>query len=126
MICLEVHRNNERLCTAGAATGGFNADVMWNSPPDRSGDAFISFYVGGVIGEDSVEWVRDSLSVGDLVSFRVVESPEADPPRPGAPDDPEWIAASALEVARDQHAELTRRLNALEEKWGPRLKQRDA
>ena len=126
MICLEVDRNNKRLCTAGAATGGFNADLMWSSPADRSGNTVLSLYVGGVIGENSVEWVRENLSIGDLVSFRVVEAPEADPPRPSPPQDPEFIVACELELARDQHAELTRRLNALEEKWGLRLRQRDA
>ena len=127
MICLEVTKNGNRLCTAGVADGLLSGDLMWGNHATDSPSWSLSLYVGGVTGETAIEWVRDNLAVGDIVTFRVVEAIQADPARPSTLHDPDWSSAADLAWARQQHVEFTRRLHELEQQYGDRLvKDRDA
>lgn len=127
MICLEVTRNGSRLCTAGVADGLLTGDLMWGNHGANSPNWNLSLYVGGVTGETAIEWVRDELAAGDIVTFRVVEASQADPARPSALHDPDWSKAADLASAPQEHAVCTRRIHELEQQYGDRLvKERNA
>jgi hypothetical protein len=81
MVALEVTRNGRRLCVAGIGDEGVvSAHVHWNGRPGRA--AHPQLAVGGLHGDSNVHvtWVERAIRVGDVVTIRVVEVPDADPP----------------------------------------------
>ena len=97
MLCFEVYRNGERLCTAGVdGFGLLDARVKWLShEPEKLArwaakgkpaqqPITLELLVGGCIGEgqdlEHLKWVEEALSVGDEIQIRVVEADVADAP----------------------------------------------
>ena len=120
MICLEVSRNGTRLCLAGLREGMCNLDIMVGNPPHTPP----TLYVGGIRGEEpieSVEWVREEIALGDVVSFRMVEAENPDLPHLTPPMAPGFAEACDLSWAQKQHEDLTDRLRELEARWGDQL-----
>jgi hypothetical protein len=103
MICLDVSRNDAHRCLAGVSDGTVTGTVMCGThiEPDRWG---IGFWATGVSADLSHEWVHEELSVGDVVTFRVVEVAEGDSPGPMAPDMPHHSKAMDLQEAREQYS----------------------
>src|SRR5262245_31648993 len=99
MLCFEVYRNGQKLCTAGIGDFGIlTALLTWVSHhPEKlarwTADGVpqteateLTFKVGGLHGTgdsgsgEHSEWVESDLIVGDEVRIRIVEAPSADPP----------------------------------------------
>lgn len=118
MICLEVNRGGKRTL-AGLARGMWSLDVMVASPKEHP----TMLYVGGSIegAEGCVEWIREELSLGEQVSFRLLESSDPDPPQPSAPISPEFSEACDLMDAQLQFETLKNRLRDLKKRWGTQL-----
>jgi hypothetical protein len=121
LICLEVVRNDRRLCVAGVPEGILSGDLMGGTSTSDPSKMSFTLYVGGISGEDAVEWVREDLVVGDVVLFRVVEADVADQAKPSSLHPPGWKQEGEIAWARRQHLELTRQLRDLEEQYGDRL-----
>ena len=116
MLCLEVTRNGERLCLAGLARGGIDLSVMVSNP------VFVpsTLYVGGVASEEpmfAVEWLRDELPVGELISFRLVEADSPDSPRMSTPVPDPVMESNDIRLAREECRQWTDRMQALEKRW---------
>lgn len=121
MICLEVSRNNQRLCLAGLEGGMCSLDIGIGPPPLEP----TSLWVSAVRGDEpieSVEWVREHIAVGDLISIRVVEANNPDLPHLSPPVSSGFAEACDLAGAQQQYEELTGRLTELEARWGERLR----
>src|SRR5688572_18417273 len=98
MLCFEVYRNGQKLCTAGIGDFGvLTAILAWVShEPEKlrtwaeSGvpeveATRLDFGVSGLrrcVGEagEHLRWAETSLAVGDEIRIRVVDLPGADPP----------------------------------------------
>ena len=97
MLCLEVYRNGEKLCTAGIGEFGLlDARVMWLShEPEmlarRAADGrsprqpvTLDLAVGGAVGDgtefEHLDWVKEALAVGDEIRILVVDTDAADAP----------------------------------------------
>jgi hypothetical protein len=91
MICFEIFINGEKFCVAG--TGEFGvlaAHVTWSQRSPKEG--FIPesepetpksrLHIGGLVDQEHVRWTKPShfLNIEDEVTFRIIESNEADPP----------------------------------------------
>lgn len=82
MIVLEVSRNGKLLCTAGVGDNGvLDADVHWNGQRGRV--AHPHLVVGGLDGDTRLHlsWIDRTIRVGDVITIKVVEKAEADPPK---------------------------------------------
>ena len=87
MICLEVYLNGKKICVAGAGDSGFtlaNIAVLPNRPEKlEKGWPLADLDVGGVIDNEHLHWTdleKSHLEIGDVVTFKVVESDTADEP----------------------------------------------
>lgn len=89
MICFEVQVNDRKICRAGLGQFGvLTSLISWvnnRERPDENGTQSVSLNVGGLtIPENDpgefVTWVRESLTVGDEVSMKIVEAIDADEP----------------------------------------------
>lgn len=98
MIAFEVYRNGEKICTAGAedlavlsadvtACGKLGSETMPPRPemePDEQPDLFCR--VGGLTGrhepqqDEHLRWVYMDLQIGDTITFKVLDTTDADPP----------------------------------------------
>jgi hypothetical protein len=121
LLCLEVTRNDRHLCIAGVPDGILSGDLMGGNSVADPSQWSVTLYVGGVTGDDAIEWVREELAVGDLVTFKLIEAAAADPARPSTLHDPEWQKTGDLAWARHQYAELTRQLGELRQQYGDQL-----
>ena len=119
MICLEVCRDDQRLCLAGLEVGTLSLDLMLCNPSEGNPTLYVA---GATPEQDCVEWVRRELVIGETVSFRLVEASAPDPPRPCPPPAVDSFAEAVnLSFAQDQFDTLNRRLRELKERWGEQL-----
>jgi hypothetical protein len=81
MRAFEVYSNNRKLCLAGIGEDGvLTAIVNWVAKKGR-GDLFLT--VGGLVSPvgEHVNWVRQDLAVGDVITVKIVEASSSDVPR---------------------------------------------
>ncbi len=96
MICFEIQINGKKICRAGLGQFGvLSCVISWVNnrqlPVEDEGKS-VSLNVGGLTIPENhtgefVTWVRESLTVGDEVSMKIVEAIDADEPverQPGA------------------------------------------
>jgi hypothetical protein len=118
MLCFEVYRNGEKLCTAGIGDFGvLSAMLTWVShEPEKLKEwaesgvpdieaTRLEFTVGGLgrcIGEagEHLKWVESDLAVGDEIRIRVVDVPSADPPSRRYEDLPAFVEEQRKEYVR--------------------------
>lgn len=97
MIGFEILLNGARLCTAGAGDHGVLTTIV-SSVPKREE---LMLEIGGLSGDVHLTWpVPRSLTVGDEVIVRIVETQQADPAASTQRDDP-----AAKEAAERRHYE---------------------
>jgi len=84
MIALEVHINDQKVCTAGldeaeTLSTGVVAVRQKQSP---RGEITVSFHAGGAVTEpeELLQWHDSTLKVGDKITVRVIETSKADAP----------------------------------------------
>jgi hypothetical protein len=119
MICLEVSRDDKRLCLAGLEVGSWSLDLMLFNPSE---DAPTLYVAGATPEQDCVEWVRKELVIGETISFRLVEASEPDPPHPCPPPPADSFAEAVnLTFAQDEFNALNKRLRKLRDRWGEQL-----
>lgn len=79
MIAFDVAVNGKKVCTAGTERV-LSAGVTWTCRSPNT----IMFNVGGISDEGGadhhVEWHVPSISVGDVVTIRIIDSPMPDRP----------------------------------------------
>lgn len=98
MLCFEVYRNGEKLCTAGVGDYGVLAAIVtWGSHhPEKwarwvadgvpeSEREKLSLSVGGLHHDatehsERLKWLDSPLSEGDEIRIRIIRSLEPDPP----------------------------------------------
>lgn len=86
MICFEILINGNSVCRAGADDlQVLTTFVTWARKPSRvSADAEepnLHINVGGItLEKERPQWLNETLSVGDELSIRIVESYVADQP----------------------------------------------
>ena len=92
MICYEVSLNGRQLCVAGTpGYGVLSAHVVWvkrdparrrkGEPRDFYGVEEHELRVGGLFGEENLEWVpARRIRSGDVVRIRVLQRATADEP----------------------------------------------
>jgi len=84
MIAFEVHRNGEKLCTAGVSDGVLTAILTWVGGKKHEEEAIerglaalkLDLHVGGLqsAGDEAgqhLKWRDDALQPGDLVLIKV-------------------------------------------------------
>ena len=102
MIAFEVHRNGEKLCTAGVPAGVLSAILSWVGGKKHEEEAArrgtvhqeLTLHIGGLHAEGNeagqhVKWRDDVLKPGDSVLIKVVETAAVDLPVSREPRDPE-------------------------------------
>ncbi len=73
MIAFEVSVNGEKKCVAGAE----DADVLSTM---IDGPRAPRLRVGGLVGDDHVDWLKSDIKAGDEITIRLVETASADQP----------------------------------------------
>ena len=122
MLCLEVTRNNQRLCLAGSAQGSWDLSLMWSNPAFGS----TTLYVGGVNTDEpmaTVEWVREDLAIGEPITFRMVEADDPDTPQMSTLVPDPAMESNDIRVARNEYRQLIDRMQVLEKRWGMGVKE---
>jgi len=102
MIAFEVHRNGEKLCTAGVSEGVLTAVLSWVGGKRHERESAqhglparrLDLYVGGLLapGDQAgqhLKWRDDDLQPGDSVLIKVIEVDVVDAPVSREPQDPE-------------------------------------
>ena len=107
MIAFEISIDGQRACTAGVPAGVTSVIATWVRRPSRDpesgepvADSFeeeLTLEVGGLTHDQDgasvqLNWLRQPLRVGQQVTFGVVETEAADPPRSREREDPAWVA----------------------------------
>jgi len=80
MRAFEIYSNDRKLCLAGIGDDGvLTAIVNWVATKG-AGDLFLS--VGGLVSpvSEQVRWIKQDLSVGDVITIKVVEASSTDTP----------------------------------------------
>ena len=107
MICFEIFINGEKICTAGIDSefGVLTSILTWVkrdlnqfSLKDRHKmlEEELDFNVGGHISYgkndyENLDWIKKSLSPGDEIKIKIIESPQADEPSSRARSDPAFV-----------------------------------
>ena len=83
MIAFEVRVNKVKVCTAGMGEldgiiAGLTSTINKDGRPDQSK---IAFHISGVADKEAVNWVQESLGVGDRVEIRVIDIERVDAPK---------------------------------------------
>ena len=107
MICFEIFVNGKKICTAGIDSefGVLTSILTWVkrdlnqfSSEDRHEmlEEELDFNVGGHISYgkndyENLDWIKKSLSLGDEIKIRIVESAKADEPLNRARSDPDLV-----------------------------------
>jgi hypothetical protein len=126
MICLEVARNDKLLCLAGVPGGEIDGGVQWGSLAPGASAPAPEVYVVGATHNQILYWLREPVSVGDVIAFKVVDAAQSDPPSKAESTDSEQYERIQLRLARDQYLRAKRLLRKLEERWGPSVVDEDA
>ena len=118
MIAFEVSLNGKRACVAGVeGFGVLSAILSWvRRHPEkrrhgRTAEEDLTVDVGGLRSEDSgpgehLKWISRSLSVGDRVSIRVVDTLKVDVPATRHRDDPVTIERAKRQYLQRLKKEL--------------------
>ena len=80
MRAFEVYSNDKKLCLAGIGDDGvLSAIVSWVG---KKGTGVVHFEVGGLISpvSEHVRWMTQDVSVGDVITIKIVEASSTDPP----------------------------------------------
>ena len=81
MRALELYLNGKRLCVASSGEEGLvMSSIALMGAVDAPGSHVAHVRVGGVREQQHLEWLRRSLSIGDIVEIRVVDVAQSDPP----------------------------------------------
>jgi hypothetical protein len=75
---MEVHLNENKLCTAG-----IGPDAVLNAMVDivgRNNDYDMMIRVGGLENDEFLVWSRQELRIGDEIRIRIVETKSIDAP----------------------------------------------
>jgi len=83
MHALEFLLNGKRVCVVSPSDDGLILSnvVMTKSLSEEKPDSCaVRFRVGGVRCEQHLEWVSQSLSLGDVLQVRVIDAEQSDPP----------------------------------------------
>lgn len=81
MRALEFWLNGKRLCVAAPGDEGLViSNVVLMGAADEPGRQVAHVRVGGVQAQKHLEWLHRSLSIGDNVEIRLVDTAQADPP----------------------------------------------
>ena len=90
MICFEVSVNGNRLCTAGVGEDGVLTAILswvWSQseeadPANEERKEKPDLHVGGLMNEEHVSWLENPflISVGDVVTIKVIKSQSIDEP----------------------------------------------
>ena len=107
MICFEISKNGEKICTAGIDSefGVLTSILTWlkrdlNEFPAKSrGDIAqeeLSLNVSGHKNHgkndfENLYWLRDSISIGDEITIKVIESGGYDEPESRKRQDPNFV-----------------------------------
>ena len=96
MIAFEVSQNGRHICTAGAGDGVVSVTLTWSKRKDApSPENHVSFHVGGLSGEEYLDWHDQSgLRPGDEIQLRIVETEAVDRPLAARRDDAAVVEAS--------------------------------
>ncbi len=106
MLCFEIYRNKEKICTAGMPRFGVLSAVL--SSVSHSPEKMAQWAAEGLSAEESkriaiaveglesdslkppehLQWVDLTLAVGDEIRIRLAEAPSADPPSTRYRNDP--------------------------------------
>ena len=80
MRAFEVYLNDQKLCLGGVGDDGVLTTIVnWVAKNGR-GDLFLT--VGGLVSSvEFVNWAREALAVGDIVTVKIVEANSTDAPR---------------------------------------------
>ena len=97
MIGFRMSLNGKHLCTAAVGETGVLSAMVTSVSRSASGvtePADLSFAVGGLSGEEQVEWaVPHKLQVGDEVFIKIVTTEAPDPPARTQRDDRALVEA---------------------------------
>ena len=74
MICFEVTRNGQRVCTPGLPEGILPGDLPSGNYGQEPRGWTVSLHVGGVSDKTEIEWIQEERVVGDEVCFKVLEA----------------------------------------------------
>jgi len=90
MICFEVSVNGNRLCTAGVGENGvLTAILTWvssqseeASPDNEERKEKPILHISGLMNEEHISWLENPnlISLGDVVSIKVISSQTIDEP----------------------------------------------
>jgi hypothetical protein len=107
MIAFEISIDGRRACTAGVPDGVASVIATWVRRPSRDpasgepvGDHFeeeLTLEVAGLTHDQDgasihLRWLREPLTLGQQVTFAVVETEAADSPLTREREDPTWAA----------------------------------
>lgn len=108
MLTFEVHRNGQKLCTAGVGDEGMVSVIaLWRSGEPAAGES-LELSVGGLTTREpdsQLTWARVPLQVGDQVAIKVGDSDTADPPQLSARPRPTDVLRSKQEYVREMAKE---------------------
>jgi hypothetical protein len=104
VIAFEVYVNGKKRCTAGVGERGvLNAGVNWIRRADEtvrryggSGREELTVEARGMVTSpnlprEHVQWLNSRLQMGDVITFKVIETEKVNKPRSRTPADPERI-----------------------------------
>lgn len=107
MICFEIHINGKKVCIAGIDSefGVLSSILTWvkrdlKEFPDQKRENIqeeeLKFDLGGHISHgkndyENLDWIRKSLSVGDELTIKIIESDEYDEPYKKERSDPDFV-----------------------------------
>ncbi len=107
MICFEIFINGNKACTAGVDSeygvltsmltwvkrdlNNFSASTRDNIPSEE-----LDLRVSGQISRsqndyENLDWIKESLSIGDEIKIRIIDSPKADEPPQRQSSDPNFV-----------------------------------
>ena len=81
MHALEFLLNGKRVCVAAPGDDGLiMSSIVLTGAVSTPGSYVVRFRVGGVRGEQHLEWLHRNLALGDIVEVRVIDAAQSDPP----------------------------------------------
>jgi hypothetical protein len=107
MICFEIHINGKKVCTAGVDSpyGVLTSILTWvrrdlrQFQLEKRGkiqEEEINFDVGGHISHgkndhENLKWIKESLSIGDEITIRIIDLDKSDEPLERKRSDPDFV-----------------------------------
>jgi len=107
MICFEISINGKKICIAGINSkyGTLTSILTWvkrdlnqfspevrHKIPEEKLDLNVGGYISHAKNDDeNLEWINQSLSPGDEIKIRIIESPQAGEPTKRVRPDPDFV-----------------------------------